>query len=307
VAANPLSYTASAVVDSPAGGKWLSVGAQGGTTPAGVTILCDPTGLAAGSYSGRVLLSTAGFGGSSQTINVTLTVSSLAVVSTASGQARLAAGMIASLFGQGLAPVTDSATSTVLPTSLDGVSVNIADSTKANRAAPLFFISPGQINFQIPPAAASGGATLQVMNGSLVVASTTFQISPTAPGIFVVGKNVVAATALRVLADSSQVPVTVFECIGGAPCTTVPMDLSLGPVYVSIFATGIRNVTASSVVTCTIGGITVPVLFAGDQKTFPGLDQINIQLINALAGLGEADLVITVDGVASNAVKINIK
>lgn len=37
------------------------------------------------------------------------------------------------------------------------------------------------------------------------------------------------------------------------------------------------------------------------------MDQVNILLPNSLAGAGEVDVVVTVDGLASNAVKVNIR
>jgi uncharacterized protein (TIGR03437 family) len=52
---------------------------------------------------------------------------------------------IASIFGQNLATATLSASGTPLPTVLGGTSVTVA-----GRPAPLFFVSPGQINLQVP-------------------------------------------------------------------------------------------------------------------------------------------------------------
>jgi uncharacterized protein (TIGR03437 family) len=49
-----------------------------------------------------------------------------------------------------------------------------------------------------------------------------------------------------------------------------------------------------------------PVLFAGAQGTFVGLDQINVEAPGSLRGRGEVSLVLTVDGQAANAVSINI-
>ena len=238
VAASPLNYTVSAVVDSPSGAKWLTAG-QGAATPGSVAIGCNPTGLPTGSYTGRVILSTSDLGGSSQTVNVTLAVSSVTVVSTASGLPRLAPGMIASIYGQNLSSKTDIATSTQLPLSLSGVAVAILDSGGMFRTTPLFSsYHPDRLIFEIPDGTSSGEATLQVLNGTSTVASAGIQISPTAPGLFMVGKNVAAATAIRVLADNSQAPVTVFQCSDAATCSTAPIDLSAGPVYVSFVCHG---------------------------------------------------------------------
>lgn len=60
--------------------------------------------------------------------------------------------------------------------------------------------------------------------------------------------------------------------------------------------------------TATIGGTPVMVGFAGAQGGFVGLDQLNLgPLPRSLAGRGEVDVVITVDGKVANTVKINIE
>jgi len=56
-----------------------------------------------------------------------------------------------------------------------------------------------------------------------------------------------------------------------------------------------------------IGGQSAEVLYAGPQGAFVGLDQVNLRLARSLAGLGEADLVLTVDGKAANTVRIGIR
>ena len=57
---------------------------------------------------------------------------------------------IVSLFGQGLADGLVIAPAGAFPDSLGGVSVRIADSAGVERAAQLYFVSPGQINFVMP-------------------------------------------------------------------------------------------------------------------------------------------------------------
>jgi uncharacterized protein (TIGR03437 family) len=109
-----------------------------------------------------------------------------------------------------------------------------------------------------------------------------------------------------VIATKFQSPVTVFQCGDEAgSCTAVPIDPGLdAPVYLSFYGTGIRG---AKEVTMTVGGEDVPVLYAGPQPTNPGLDQINVPLVLALRGKGLVDVVVTADGVASNAVQINVQ
>jgi uncharacterized protein (TIGR03437 family) len=60
-------------------------------------------------------------------------------------------------------------------------------------------------------------------------------------------------------------------------------------------------------VKATIGGEIVDVLFAGAQGEFPGLDQVNLSLPQGLHARGETDVLLTVDGVTANKVRINLK
>jgi uncharacterized protein (TIGR03437 family) len=87
-------------------------------------------------------------------------------------------GMLMSLYGTKLANSTQSAKSLPLPLTFDGVSVTVN-----GLPAPLWFISPGQINLQIPYETALGSA-LVVVNNNGQVSSYTIQVTPTAPGIF---------------------------------------------------------------------------------------------------------------------------
>jgi uncharacterized protein (TIGR03437 family) len=90
----------------------------------------------------------------------------------------------------------------------------------------------------------------------------------------------------------------------------VSVPLSLGvdrPLYVSFYGTGMRNRSAVSHVTVTIGGVDAPVQSAGPAPGFVGLDQVNVLLPITLRGRGESDVVLTVDGETSNTVTINIQ
>ena len=80
------------------------------------------------------------------------------------------------------------------------------------------------------------------------------------------------------------------------------------PVYLVLYATGIRNRLSLANVQVAIGGISVPVEYAGPEGSgIPGLDQVNLRLPYALKGLGVANLVLTVDGISSNTVSVDIK
>jgi uncharacterized protein (TIGR03437 family) len=179
--------------------------------------------------------------------------------------------------------------------------------------APLLFISPAQVNYQIPPGAAAGVAMIRITNGDGTVSTGIAQITACRPGLFAAnadGQGIAAAVALRAMADGSQVfePVAHFDT---AQNRFVARPIDLGPetdqVSLILFGTGIRFRSALSAVTCNIGGASVPASFAGAQGDFVGLDQANVSLPRSLAGRGEVEVVLTVDGKTANTVRIAIR
>jgi uncharacterized protein (TIGR03437 family) len=239
------------------------------------------------------------------------------LVSAASfDRAQLARGSIATAFGSGLAASTSAATSG-LPTSLAGTSVKVTDFNGTERLAPLFFVSPTQVNYQLPPDTAIGSAVVRIIsaNGNLATGST--QIERVAPGLFSAnanGQGVAAAVALRVKAGGAQTyePVAQFAA---AQNRFIPRPIDLGPnlgamsdqVFLVLFGTGIRFRSALEAVKSKIGEVDAPVAFAGAQGSFVGLDQVNLLLPRALAGRGEVNVSLTVDGKPANPVKVSVK
>ena len=230
--------------------------------------------------------------------------------------ASLALGFVApesivSGFGANLSTATESAIS-IPPTTLAGVSVSVRDRTGSERLAPLFYVSPGQLNYQVPPGTAVGEASVSVLAGGNSVALGNLQVALVAPALFAAnenGRGTPAALALRVRPDSSQTyePVAQFD---QEQNSFVSLPIDLGPegdqVFLILFGTGIRFASPAGV-TAKIGGLTADVLFAGPQGEFVGLDQVNLPLPRSLAGRGQVDVAITVDGQTSNAVRVNIQ
>ncbi len=227
--------------------------------------------------------------------------------------ASLATESIVAAFGSNLATATAAALTLPLPTILAGSTVKARDSAGAERLAPLFFVAPAQVNYQMPPGTAPGAATVTITSGAGTVSVGTVQIAAVAPGLFTAdasGGGLAAATALRVKADGSQQfePVARFDA---AQQKFVAAPIDLGPetdqVFLLLFGTGIRFRSALSAVTAKVGGVDCQVGFAGAQGGFVGLDQVNVRLSRALIGRGEVDIGLTVDGRAANTVKVGIK
>ena len=236
----------------------------------------------------------------------------LTVVSAATySAAGVAAEAIVAAFGSNLATTTAAATVRPLPTVLGTTSVKVRDSLGTERAAPLFFISPTQINFQIPLGTASGAATVRAFSGSNVVASGTVQIGNVAPGIFSAdssGSGLPAASLLRVTASNAQSwePVAQWDT-QQSRFVAVPVNpgADTDQLFLILYGTGIRRHSGLSNVKATIGGIAAEVTFAGPQGTFDGLDQINLRLPRNV-GSGDKDIALTVDNQPTNTVRINV-
>ncbi len=240
-----------------------------------------------------------------------VTEPALASVSAASFLATAIAGeSMVSSFGSSLAPGTQTAAATPLPTSLSGVTVRVRDGAGAERESPLFFVSPGQINFQIPAATMVGAATVTVLRENRPAARGVVQITNAAPGLFAAnanGQGAAAAVALRVRADGSQQfePVVQFDPAQNRFITR-PLDLgsSADQLYLVLFGTGVRFRRSSSPAIVRIGGIEAQALYAGAQGGFVGLDQVNVPVARSLAGRGEVDVIVLLDGRTSNPVRV---
>lgn len=213
---------------------------------------------------------------------------SLAVVNAAAYTAALAPLSIATAFGSDLAAASGATT------------VTVQDNAGSVRAATLFYAYPQQIAFLIPAGTVPGSATVTLTSGDGTVSTAAVQISTVAPGLFSAnasGQGVAAAVTLQ-----GQNASLIFSC-GAAPlsCTAVPVIVN--QTVLELYGTGIRG--HQTPVTCTIGGISAPVSFAGAQGQFAGLDQVNVTLPASLAGQGQVNIVLTVDGQATNTVTMN--
>ncbi len=237
----------------------------------------------------------------------------IAPVSAASfNGAALAPESIVTAFGAGLAGGTEIATAVPLPTSLLGTSVKVRDRMGVERAAPLFFVSPSQVNFLVPSETATGKATITISNSQSANVSATAWIERVAPGLFAAnanGQGVASAVALRVRADGSQSFEPVAQLNDQGRLVALPIDL--GPetdqVFLILFGTGFRHRSALERVVMQIGGVDAPALFAGAQGSFIGQDQINVHLPRALARRGEVMVTMTVDGAIANLVGVNVR
>ena len=207
---------------------------------------------------------------------------------------------IATLFGSNLSLAQGSAVTLPLPTSIFATSVSIVDSTGTSRPAPLYMVSPNQINFLVPKGTPPGKATAFVRLEGEISTVATFDVDPIAPGVFTTGASGDAAAVVqRVKADGSQ----------SVELVTGPIDL--GPatdqVYLALYGTGFRGRSGLPAVTVLVEDQQATVTFAGPQGGFDGLDQVNLLLPRSLVGAGRVEVGLTVDGYDANKVSITIR
>ncbi|NOT58996.1 MAG: hypothetical protein HOP19_02100, partial [Acidobacteria bacterium] len=131
-------------------------------------------------------------------------------------------------------------------------------------------------------------------------------IVSTYPNLFSFNSDGLAVAVLLRVRDGRQTYENIFQFENNA-LVAAPIDF--GPpndlLFLVLFGTGLgkNSVTA----TAKIGGLDLPVAYAGAQGSFPGLDQFNIALPRTLAGKGKVELTVTANGKVSNAASLTFK
>ncbi len=220
------------------------------------------------------------------------TARSLAAVSAAGySPDSLSPESIAAAFGANLATVLTSASTIPLPTNLAGTSARVN-----GVLAPLFFVAPTQVNFLVPSGTLTGMAVVEILSGDNVLSRGTLNLVSAAASLFTANALGTGAPAAVATKDGIN-----YYAAGNADGT--PNTIDAGD-YLVLFGTGIRHAPKGSV-KIMIGGVESPVLYAGAQGSFSGLDQINTQMPAGVSGV--VDLVVSVNGKAANFVKVKIR
>ncbi len=222
-----------------------------------------------------------------------------ATVSCASYLVQIAPKAIVSVFGQNFSTQTISALNVLATTSMAGVTVKIKDVMGVERLAPLFFVSPQQINYQIPAGTAPGQAIVTVTASDGRLHNGLIQVDATAPAIFTVNQQGTGAAAAL---DGIR--------LVGAPFNATQPNGE--PSFLAFFGTGLgADVTdadgdVKANVEARIDGQIVTVVYAGQAPFFVGLNQINIQLPVGI-GSGTHTFTLSRNGAVSNLVTVAIK
>ncbi len=231
------------------------------------------------------------------------------VVSSAYSQAiGIAPEMLATAYGTDLASSTPGATTLPLPTTDMGTSIWITDSAGNVWATPLLYVSPGQVNFEVPASVALGTAEVDIASGDGTVSSENVQVNAIAPGVFALDAAGLAAANVLTVSGGTQTYSNVYTVSSSGTLAPDPVNLggSGDQVYLIVYGTGFQAAGTSGV-TVNIDGVNANVSYAGPQGIFAGLDQANVLIPASLAGKGNVTIQLTANGVAANPVNVTIE
>jgi uncharacterized protein (TIGR03437 family) len=233
--------------------------------------------------------------------------SKAAVFSAALSSGNIAPDSLISIFGSSLATSQGQANSP-FPVSLAGSTATALDSAGDSTPLGLLFVSPAQINAYVPAGLPSGTAVIAVHAGNGALSQGTVGIAPVAPGIFTAdGVGLAAALVVAASPGGAQSVSYTTQCTASG-CNAVPIDLGAASntVVLELYGTGIRGAAPGSL-TASVGGQPVPVLYAGAQGQYAGLDQVNVSLPHSLAGRGVSEVILSAGGVQANTVTVTIQ
>ena len=215
------------------------------------------------------------------------------VANAASYQKAYAPGMLVAIFGTALGDFVQSAGTIPLPEYLAGFEAYVN-----NVPAPLWYVSPGQVNLQIPYETPTSGTVTLTVGNPWANATYNIRMSPAAPGIFTDGNGnaVPFSSAARgqtvTLYITGDGKVSPSLADGATPSPRTPVSQLPKPVQA---------------VSLTVGGASVaqPLPFYGIPNGFVGVTQINFT-IPPTAPLGLQPVVVTVGTASSLPAYINI-
>ena len=119
-----------------------------------------------------------------------------------------------------------------------------------------------------------------------------------------------AANVVQVRTNGVQSIQAVYQVGSAGDVQALPIDLgsATDQIYLTLWGTGFLK---AKVVSATVGGLDVGVLYWGPQSASAGvmgLDQINIgPLPRTLIGYGRVNIIVTADGQTANPVQVVVK
>ncbi len=166
------------------------------------------------------------------------------------------------------------------PMNLGGTTVTVN-----GRSAQIFSVSPGQVNFLVPPQTEIGNAEVIVSNPDNFSSRGTVPTPPAAPGIFTKSGD---GSGTGMVLNSDTLQEEQFDPTGG--------NLRL-----TIFTTGARNAAQTLVI---IGGRTLKAESVMGSPDLPGLDEVHVRMPADLRGTGTVNVSVQCDARESNPVTV---
>ena len=230
------------------------------------------------------------------------------VANAASGATMVAPGSLASIFGSQLASGLAQADSVPLSNQIGDVTVSFN-----NIPAPILFVSPGQVNVQIPGTVPGGTATVVVTRNGVSSPPQSLQVGTVSPGVFASSQQ---GTLYGVAVNFTDNTLAWPSQIAGHPASPGGIltiyATGLGPVDSPVqdgHASSDKLRLTTTPLTVLVGGMPVTVLggAAALSPQFVGVDQINVQLPQNVPTGDSVSLQLQMSGVTStDQVKIAI-
>jgi uncharacterized protein (TIGR03437 family) len=224
------------------------------------------------------------------------TVSTNGIVNAASFAPRISPGALATVFGSNFA-LTNAGAQTPLPTIVESVSVSVN-----GQLASVLYVTPTQVNFQVPWETALGPATVTVAVNGGASNVVTVNVLGAAPGLFSTssGQAIVQNSdyTLNSPTNPAKVGSTIVAYLSGSGAVSPPVaDGAITPIGTLVYA--------NSPSSATIGSSTAQVAFAGLAPGFVGLVQVNIVVPSGLQ-TGNYPLSVTIGSETSNSATISV-
>jgi uncharacterized protein (TIGR03437 family) len=212
----------------------------------------------------------------------------------------VAPGSIISIFGQNLAPAVDVGPVNPLSQTLGGATVTVN-----NMILPLMFVSPQQINAQLPSSLTAGNYTLEIQNAGQPNISGTFTVARNAPGLFFQTIDSVNY-AMAMHADGSMVT-TASPAAAGE--TISLLGTGFGPYQRTVldgFFPPNPPPAVEDAVSLSVGGVK-PGSTTTAAPGFVGIDLTKFQLPTGLPSGKSVAVLVNISGVESNTVMLPVK
>jgi len=233
------------------------------------------------------------------------------VSNSANGQQAFAPGMIVSLYGTGMGSFVQSAASaniSPLPEYLAGVTIYVYNlAGNSQYLAPLYYVSPNQVNLQLPYELTPGQAELALLtswNSSGLTAD--FTVASAAPGIFSYADSTGAASS-PIGSGSARVGDEVAIYVTGVGGVNPLPGSSEGALSPDGLAPDPGTTPVPLLpVSVTVGGVQVTnFAYKGIPSWSVGVMQLNFAIPNGVAA-GPQPVVVIVGGVRSLPANITI-